>query len=161
MWATAGIANVAALANLWWGIEFFNPIYAVPLRDLHTYLKQHTRPGDLIVSDLDIVYQYYYDREPIPDTRFVLTENDNLALIDAQIAARTPPRIWLFVFGRDRSSAGDRVPRIIEELADGYAATNELRLAPTDPTYRAVKERLIPRGAYAYKLIVRLYERSP
>ncbi len=53
------------------------------------------------------------------------------------------------------------MPRIIQELAEGYMATDELRLAPTDATYRAVKERLIPRSAYAYKLIVRLYERVP
>ncbi|MBI5877742.1 MAG: hypothetical protein HZB53_08835 [Chloroflexi bacterium] len=160
-WVAVAAANVAALTNLGLGIEYLNPIYAVPLREIHQYLQSHTRSGDLLISDLDIVYQYYYDRAPIAGTQLILTEDANLPSLNVQIAARTPPRIWLFVFGRDRSSAGDRVPALLQQLDGRYRAIDELRYAPTDPLYRDVKQRLIPRAAYDYKLIIRLYERLP
>lgn len=152
------VANLAALVNLLNGIEYHNPIFAVPLRAVSETIQRESRPGDIVISDTDIGLQYYWRQQPT-DAQLFLAEGATLSAARALVQSGRAPRVWLLAFGRDRSRSNDHAEELMTLLAPHYTLREERDYAPVDPLYRAIKERLVGREAYAYKLRLRLYQR--
>ncbi len=76
----------------------------------------------------------------------------------ALVQEHRPTRVWLLTFGRDRTR--DVVPQeLINWLQQNYRLTLEQGYVKQDPVYRQVKEHLLHRPAYEYKLTVQMYMR--
>jgi hypothetical protein len=142
------------LINLHTGREYHNPIYAVPTREVVAWIRAEARPGDVVLSDPDTGFDYYYERGPQPVPG--LSTSDTKAAL-AYLEERHPSRVWLLTFGRDRTRESEPVD-LMRWLAERYRVGMEQGYVEQDPTYRRVKERLLHRPAYQYKLVVRRYE---
>ena len=161
--ATVGLllANFAALFNLFAGVEYHNPIFAVPVREVAAAVAQGSRPGDVVISDYDTSFFYYWDQSAPRGVEHYLTEPEELPQAEDAVASGAHPHVWLLVYGRDRSRDIDHTPTFEALLAPRYTLVAERGYAPVDDLYRLVKSKLIGREAYAYKLLVREYERKP
>lgn len=157
-WAAIGLLLVgrsAALGNYFGGVEFHNPIYAVPMREIVTEVSAHLQPGDVIMADPDTGFAYYCasGRRPAP---IFSTTAPEPALIYLETAS--PARAWLVSFGRDRTR--DAVPPDVQRWLDQHYRVGEVRgYVEQDATYSALKERLFDRPNYRYKLLVVRYDR--
>jgi len=142
----------AGLSNYYRGLEFHNPIYAVPMREVVAQVRDELQPGDAIVSEFDTGFGYYYR-----DTSGLapLWESD-VAL--APLLSERPGRIWLVTFGRDatRSTTNEELQGWIEQ---NYRLAWEQGYVEQDPLYQRAKELLLHRPAYRFKLLVQRYER--
>ncbi len=154
-------ANLFALVNLFVAQQYHNPIYAVPMRAVADTIQRESQAGDIVVSDLDTVFYYYWYQQPHAGVTHYLSDDVELSKAKAGIADAYPLRVWLLVFGRDRSRENGHTLELEPLLAPHYTLASERDFAPVDALYRAVKTKLIGREAYAYKLVVRLYERKP
>ncbi len=117
---------------------------------------RESQAGDVVLSDSDTGFAFYYRRgsQPLPyqsDTGFE--------------AARTfleqhqPQRVWLLTFGRDRSR--DQAPNeLMGWLQQRYTLVREQGYAEQDPSYQHIKATLLNRQVYRYKLLVQLYRRT-
>ncbi len=162
-WRTATItllvlANLLALLNLFNGDQYHNPIYAVPLRLVADSIRRDSQPRDVLLSDGDIAFHYYWQQQPAVDTQLFVT--DDLERAKTSIPAERAPRVWLLSFGRERSRVLDRSEEIQRWLAPTYGLADERGFVPIDPIYRALKEWLLGRESYSYKLMVRLFVRK-
>ena len=144
------------LANIYGGVEYHNPIYAVPMRQVASQVRAEARPGDVIFSDVDTGFDYYYRQAPQPAPS--LPAGDAAAAV-AYLNEHRPQRVWLLTFGRDRTREITPV-ELVERLAAGYSAASVQGYVEQDPTYRTIKQRLFGRPAYPYKLVVQQYEAS-
>ena len=147
------LCAVAGLSNYYRGLEFHNPIYAVPMREVVARVRAECRAGDVIVSEFDTGFGYYYRRtdQPVP-----LWATDT-ALPSLQ--TEHPGRVWLVTFGRDatRSTTDEALQ---EWLWQEYELAWEEGYVEQDPLYQTLKEKLLHRPAYRYKLLVQRYERG-
>jgi hypothetical protein len=125
------------------------------MREVVQQIIAESRPGDIVLSDPDTGFAFYYTRgpQPIPylsDTKF-----------DAAITflqQHQPYRIWLLTFGRDRSLA--QTPTELNDwLREHYRLVEEQGYAEQDPIYQRIKSTLLRRPVYRYKLLVQLYAR--
>jgi uncharacterized membrane protein len=160
MLALTGLAFAwgAAIADDAANVSFHNPIYAVPMRQIVQEVKAETQPGDVIVSDVDTAFSYYYDRSGATAPQF-LSGADGDAASQAILAGQSP-RIWLVTFGRDRTrldAAGDAFASWLEQQS--YRLADSRGYAPEDPLYQRLKKALLKREDYDYKLLLRRYER--
>ncbi len=149
------VTRGAALYNYYAGQEFHNPIYAVPMREITQNLRAAVQPGDVIVSDPDSGFQYYYDQkaQPVPA---LSSMPETAALQDLQ--ASHPARVWLMTLGRDRTR--DTAPnQLLDWLMANYHLSSTRGYVPQDETYRQVKERLLHRPPYEFKLLLQLFDR--
>ncbi|MEP7200549.1 MAG: hypothetical protein ABI874_12080, partial [Chloroflexota bacterium] len=135
--------------------------YAVPLRAVSDSLRAEAQADDLIISDLDIALQYYWQQPPRPAAPLYLTDDDSRARARAAIETARAPRVFLLTYGRDRSRTNDHTDEFMEWLAPRYAQRDERAHVPIDPLYRAVKDWLFQRETYQAKLTVRMFERKP
>ena len=55
-------APPVGLSNYYRGLEFHNPIYAVPTREIVAQVLSRYRPGDVIVTEPDTGFSYYCQR---------------------------------------------------------------------------------------------------
>ncbi len=149
------LARTISLHNYFTAQEYHNPIYAVPTRQVVSQIIAECRPGDVIFSAPDIAFQYYYDRGPKPVPSLPSTEVDPAL---TYLREERPSRVWLLTFGRDRTHASTP-SELISWLEENYSLTLEQGYVEQDPVYRQVKERLLHRPAYRYKLLVRRYEK--
>ena len=140
------------LGNYYRGLEFHNPIYAVPTREMVAQVSSRARPGDVILAEADTGFKFYYQRTEQPVT---LWDGD---VTVSRLQSQQPNRVWLITFGRDstRSMANASLE---DWLRHNYRLAREQGYAEQDPTYRRVKERLLHRPAYRYKLLVQTYEK--
>ncbi len=147
------ICAVAGLSNYYRGLEFHNPIYAVPVREVVAQIRAECRAGDVIISEFDTGFGYYYRQadQPVPlwtsDTALPSLQNER------------PSRVWLVTFGRDatRSTTDEALQ---EWLWQEYQLAWEEGYVEQDPLYQRVKEKLLHRPAYRYKLVVQRYEQG-
>ena len=153
------IANLAALGNLFSREQYHNPIFAVPLREIAATIRSESLPGDVLLADVDIGFQYYWQAQPPSGTQFFRSE-DWPAPQDAVQAAQ-PPRVWLITFGRDRTRVGDHSDEIRAWLTPRYAQRVERMYVPIDPFYKVIKQWLLGRETYDAKLVVQRYEQVP
>jgi hypothetical protein len=140
------------LSNYYRGLEFHNPIYAVPTREIVTQVSSHSRPGDVIITEPDTGFSYYYQRTEQPVTLW----SSNTAL--SQLPSQRPNRVWLITFGRD-STRSVTDTALQDWLRNNYRLAMEQGYTEQDSTYRRVKEWLLHRPAYQYKLLVQEYEK--
>ena len=149
------IARGAALYNYYTGQEFHNPIYAVPMREIVQNLRTTVQPGDVIISDSDSGFQYYYNQglQPVP----ALASMPEAAALQ-YLQAHHPDRVWLLILGRDRTR--ETTPtELIDWLTANYHLSATQGYVPQDETYQQVKQRLLQRPPYEYKLLLQLFER--
>jgi uncharacterized membrane protein len=152
-----GAANLLALFNLLTGQQVHNPIFVVPLREVVQSVRAEARPGDSLFADLDIGVHLYWQPQPVSGTQFILS--DNWPAPEAALTVAPPIRVWLFIFGRDRTIASDHTDAIRAWLVKSYQLISAREYANVDPTYKALKDRLLGRDTYRAKLRVELYER--
>jgi len=151
--AVLTICAAAGLNNYYRGLEFHNPIYAVPMKQVVAQVRAECQAGDVIVSESDTGFAYYYRQmdQPVP-----LWTSD-LALPALQ--SERPGRVWLLTFGRDatRLTTDDALQ---EWLWQEYNLAWEQGYVEQDLLYQRVKEKLLHRPAYRYKLLAQRYERG-
>jgi hypothetical protein len=147
------ICAMAGLRNYYRGLEFHNPIYAVPMREVVARVRAECQAGDVIVSESDTGFAYYYRQtnQPVP-----LWASD-LALPALQ--TERPRRVWLITFGRDATRLTTD-EALQEWLWQEYQLAWEEGYVEQDPLYQRVKEKLLHRPAYRYKLLVQRYDRG-
>jgi 4-amino-4-deoxy-L-arabinose transferase-like glycosyltransferase len=147
------VCAMAGLSNYYRGLEFHNPIYAVPMKEVVTEVRGECQAGDVIVSEFDTGFGYYYRQtdQPVP----LWVSDTALALLQAQ----RPGRVWLITFGRD-ASRFTTDEQLQEWLQQEYHLAWERGYVEQDPLYRRVKEKLLHRPAYRYKLLVQRYEQG-
>ena len=149
--------------NYFAGRNFLNPIYAVPTETVVADVAARSQPGDLILSDVDTGFSYYYFQAPQPGvTHAYLTDPETERLLeqlaDAVRAGRPAahPRIFVLTYGRDRTRR-DPPAALTALIAPPAQLLWEQGYIPQDEIYRQVKERLLGRSDYRYKLLAQLY----
>ena len=153
------VAVVAALGvgNYYCGVNFFNPIYAVAADELVDFVLAGSQTGDIVISAEDIGFAYYLDqREDALPHYFTYSEAAGAALDEG-----SAPRIWWVTFGRDRTRQDEALEAYEEKLAaGGYSLQLREGHVPQDPTYQDVKETLLGRVGYEYKVVISLYAKD-
>jgi hypothetical protein len=149
--------------NYFAGRNFLNPIYAVPTETVVADVVARSRPGDLILSDVDTGFSFYYLQQPQPAVTHAYLTDPGTARLLEQMAAevragRTPahPRVFVLTYGRDRTRR-DPPAALTALVAPPAQLLWEQGYVPQDETYRQVKERLLGRSDYRYKLLAQLY----
>jgi hypothetical protein len=141
--------------NYFAALEYHNPIYAVPMREVVQQIVAESRPGDVVISDPDTGFAFYYARGPQPIPYLSDTEYADAV---AFLQQHQPSRVWLLTFGRDRSRAQTPI-ELNNWLRERYTLAEELGYAEQDPMYQQIKSTLLKRPVYRYKLLVQLYTR--
>jgi 4-amino-4-deoxy-L-arabinose transferase-like glycosyltransferase len=168
-WRIAAVVMIIAvwgysLRNYYAGEHFFNPIYAVPTETALADILTRTQPGDAIFSDTDTGFGYYFEQTPHAGIThyYVETASGQVALneIASDLANHRPlqyHRLFILTYGRDRTRRDlpDSFTQIIQPAGrliweQGYT--------PEDETYRQVKQSLLGREDYKFKLFIQLYE---
>ena len=80
---------------------------------------------------------------------------------EVALSTANPARLWLVAYGRDHSQGALTAPEFTGWLNAHYRQLDQVGYGETSPLYRAIKERLLHRPAYADKMTVTLYERLP
>lgn len=150
-----GVTFTAALVNYYAGREFHNPIYAVPVRRVVEDVRAKSGPEDLIIAESDTLFGYYYNQNPYP----AWYQDAECTVNKAYIQAYHPPRVWLVIFGRDSTANMGCTEELARWLGQFYTKVETWGYVPQEATYRWVKERLLNRPAYLYKLMVLVYSR--
>ena len=143
------------LFNYYTGRDFHNPIYVTPMREMAQAVAARALPGDVIVSDLDSGFGYYYGRTNAITPLFSSLKERDAAR--QAITAQRSPRVWLVALGRDRTRIDAPAEQFASWLSDGYRLAETTGYAPEDARYRQLKETLLKRVDYQYKASVRLY----
>jgi len=147
------VAWMGAFGNLLDGTHYHNPIYAVRTREMAAQVAMRAQPGDVVLSDEDSLFFYYY-----PSTaRVANVFTDASDVLDRLAGAQ---RVWLITLGRDRTRVGAPAARIMGWLAErGYQEQERWGSGPEDPVYRRIKELLLKRPDYDYKAVVQFFAR--
>lgn len=141
------------IVNYFNGQQFHNPIYAVPMREVVQEIVAASQPGDIVLSDSDTGFAFYYQRGPQP---IPLSSDTRFATAREFIEQQQPRRIWLLTFGRDRSRG--QIPHDLTDwLNEHFTLIHEQGYVEQDPEYQYIKARLLNREVYKYKLLVQLY----
>ena len=149
----AGIA--AATVNYFNGVQYLNPIYALPTRDLAAELVTQAQGGDLILGERDTLIGYYYSLHPGAAEYQDVDPQTNLAWIEQH----APSRIWLVTFGRDSTEGAFGTPELRAALGAAYVPGDARSYGPVETLYQAIKRRLTGRPAYADKLTIQQFTR--
>jgi len=147
--------RIEGLINYFAGAEFHNPIYAVPTREIVEDLAKSASPDDLVIAAPDTGVPFYVNRLPYWNTEIVNpfegTEGVDIA------EGHWPDRIWLFVFGRDRTRSA-RLAQVKMLIDSRCALEFDRGFAEQAPLYRRMKTVLFERSAYRYKLSLYVYD---
>lgn len=151
--AVLTVSAASGLVNYYRGNEFHNPIYVVPMREIVTRVQNECQLGDVIISESDTGFGYYYrlGSQPIP----LWYSDTALALLQANL----PRRAWVITFGRDATRSVTN-EELLEWLDQNYNLDWEEGYVEQDPVYRQLKERLLHRPAYRYKVVLQRYVRD-
>jgi len=153
-----------AAGNYFANRHFFNPVYAVPTKTVLTDIMAQARPGDAIVSDGDTGLGYYFQKQARDGvTHYYFGSPEGRAALQAiahDLATHHPPqhsRLFVVTMGRDRTRR-DLPAEFTQTIEPAAHVTWERGYTPQDATLRQIKQRLIGREDYQFKLMVRLYE---
>ena len=149
-------ANAVGLTNYYMGRQFHNPIYAVSIQDAVELVMAQEKPGDAIIADGDTVFNFYYERSGGPALH---ATTDTPSAAQDLVIRSDAPRIWLITFGRDRTRVGHPSEQIVAWLEQVGVLANAWGFIQEDATYHELKEKLLGRTDYDYKVLVRLYRR--
>jgi 4-amino-4-deoxy-L-arabinose transferase-like glycosyltransferase len=150
-----GLGFTAATLNYFGGVQFLNPIYALPVRALAAEVAARAQPGDLILAESDTLFGYYYTRHEGGAAYQDVAPAANLAWIEQH----RPPTVWLVTFGRDSTEGAFGTPELTAKLGETYRPGASAGYGPVEPLYGALKARLTGRPAYADKLTIQQYTR--
>lgn len=153
--ALVGVWSIATL-NYFAGRQYLNPIYLTPAREAAAYVRHNAQPGDLMLSDPDSVFSRYF--LPTADGSTHL-HTDQVDEFETVLRATRPQHVWLVTIGRDRTQRSSTSGAIRALLADDYARIDAVPMLPIDPVYKSVKDFLLQRESYAYRLTIELYLR--
>jgi hypothetical protein len=144
----------ASLHNYYQNTEFLNPIYLTPAREMAQFVVERILPGDIVYSEVDIGFNYYYQQAHVAPHHFT---DSGEAMAD--VKAGQVHRVWLVTMGRDQT----RFQYVGSSAFRGWLETHCSLAAvwgfiPQDETYRNVKSFLLGRPAYDYRTAIALYE---
>jgi len=152
-----GVVFAVSLGNYYQGLEFFNPIYTTPSREVAATLRATATADDLIIAEPDTLIGYYYQQHP----GAAAYQDSDLPSNPALVENLRPKKIWIGVFGRDRSANEFDTAHFISWLAEqGYVETQRTGYAPVGESYRWVKARLLNREPYTHKLTLIEFSRQ-
>ncbi len=143
-----------SLVNYYHNRQFLNPIYLTPAREMARQVVEQLQPGDAIVSSDDSGFYYYYERSDAQNPYFC----DHAQAL-AYLEREAVKRIWLVTLGRDQTRHSS--PTDVQEWLQTHCRLAESwGYVAQDPTYRAIKSRLLGRPAYGYRATLTLYVRE-
>ncbi len=138
------------------GRQYLNPNYIIPVREVAQQISSQAGPEDVVIGEWDSGFSYYYQRTPHLSIYLEAQPVDEAIRF---LTSSSPKRVWLVTIGRDRTR--EAVPvELIRWLEMNYYLAEEQGYVEQDSTYRWLKEQLIHRPAYLYKLVVRRFERG-
>ena len=150
-----GLAWGSSLLNQFAGQQFLNPIYLTPAKEAAALVRQSAAPADLVISDYDSVFGYYFLPGGTPPRHFYTDQVDE---IQAALDVARPPRLWLVTIGRDRTRGATAAEAVRQLLAArGYTLDRVERYARIDPVYLRVKNFLLRRNSYEHRLEIAIY----
>jgi uncharacterized membrane protein len=152
-----GLTWMVSLANGYAGRQYLNPNYIIPAREVAREIAAEAGPGDVVIGEWDSGFSYYFQRHQFEVTYL---EAGQTAEVIRFLNDHTPNRVWLVTIGRDRTREAAPV-EILNWLFANYQQVEEKGYVEQAPLYRRIKERLLQRPAYPYKLVVRQFERRP
>jgi uncharacterized membrane protein len=130
-------------------LDTLNPIYTTPAREAAQFIAGRAKSGDLIVTESDSLVERYLPPS-LRARHFDVARADEVL----GILARTPDTgVWFVQLGRDRTR-NDATAALIAKTSELRPLVQTTGLAEQDPVYRQVKERLLNRAAYAYRLTI-------
>ena len=142
--------------NYFAGRQFLNPIYLTPAKEAAALVRQAAREDDLVISDIDSVFDYYFPAGgAMPQHRYT----ERVDEVASALAALNPPRVWLVTLGRDRTQRGSTADVVQGMLLEHYPQREAACLLAIDPTYADIKRALLGRDTYDCRLTVERYER--
>ncbi len=144
-----------SLYNYYTNEQFHNPIYVIPAREMSAQVENALQPGDVIVSDWDSAFGYYY---ALLDSSAPHFFSQSSGEAQDYIRAHSSPRVWLITIGRDRTRPLTPV-EFVQWLEEDYELTSTWGYAEQDETYRRLKGMMLQRPAYEYKAMLQLYTR--
>ena len=152
------LVGAYGLGNYYTGRNFHNPIYTVPLRQVVEDVVLDLQPEDIVISEDDTMFGYYYERRALAAPHF----GDPVDRGEwEQAVAHDASRVWLVTLGRDLSRLVHPTGEIIRQLeSEDYHLVESRGYVPQDRLYRRLKARILGRPAYEYKVVVRLYQKS-
>jgi hypothetical protein len=152
-----GITWIFSLFNYYTGQHFINPIYATPVRQVAREIASQADPHDLVVGEEDSGFSYYYERTAKKAPYF---EAYQAASIITYITTHPVEKVWLVTVGRDATRWLTPL-KLMDWLVKNYRLDLEQGYTELDPVYRKMKEFLLHRPTYRYRLLVQRYERIP
>lgn len=149
------ITGAFALYNYYTARQFHNPIFIIPSREIACHLAADAQEGDIIFAAPDSGVCYYYEKLDTVAPLFSSTTEAS-----AYIERENAKRVWLITLGRD-ATRGATPTEFIQWLEQDYLLSYSQGYVEQDAYYRKVKEKLLRRHVYLYKVLVRLYVRKP
>jgi 4-amino-4-deoxy-L-arabinose transferase-like glycosyltransferase len=150
------LAYAAGLSNYYRGVDFINAVYDTPAREVAAAVQAGARPGDAVVSESDTLVSHYLPPQ-LAQSHFT---PDQIDALDAYLDAHPRASVWLVAMGRDRTR-NELSSRLAARLRERYRHASSAGFAEQDPTYRALKSRLLGREAYRYRLTLDAYAPQP
>jgi mannosyltransferase len=149
-----GMAWALALYNGYTGRQFLNPTYIIPARQVAEQIAADAGPNDVVIGEWDSGFTYYF--EPAREETPYFEASAPGPALD-YLESHTVRRVWLVTIGRDGTRS--RTPtQLMQWLEENDVLVREQGYGEQDATYRKVKETLLHRPAYLYKLLVQEYE---
>lgn len=155
--ALIGVTWSVSLVNGYTGRQYLNPNYIIPAREVAQEIAARAGPGDLVIGEWDSGFSYYFQRQKCGA---VYLEAARTAEVLRFLNENLPEHVWLVTIGRDRTREATPV-EVLDWLSTNYRLVEEKGYVEQDPLYRRIKEMLLRRPAYQYKLMVRQFERRP
>lgn len=148
---------MVSLVNGYTGRQYLNPNYIIPAREVAREIAGKAETGDAVIGEWDSAFSYYFQQQESDATYL---EAAQTAEVIRFLTKHTPKRVWLVTIGRDRTREATPV-EVLDWLSANYRLVEERGYVEQDPLYRRIKEILLQRPAYPYKLMVRQFERRP
>jgi Dolichyl-phosphate-mannose-protein mannosyltransferase len=145
-----------SLLNNFTNRDYLNPIYITPSKEAAAFVRRNVTPGDLVISDYDSVFGHYFLPGGLP-SRHKYTDQVNE--IQAALQTWNPPHVWLVTIGRDQTRFNSSSETVRQRLAANYRLEHVERYLPIDPVYLKIKNLLLRRDSYEYRLTVEVYAR--
>lgn len=149
--------NFFPLNNYFSGKSFLNPVYAVPSREIaQNILENYGEKDNFVIAPFDTIVPEYLYRVS-GQSRISLYRDREKAISD--IFSQKPRFVTLVYFGRDRTKiffSDDPAENI---MSIGYSFYDEKKYTKIDARYLKLKEYLLKRPCYSYKLIVKTFKK--
>jgi uncharacterized membrane protein len=152
-----GLTWVVSLVNCYTGRQYLNPNYIIPAREVAQKIAVEAGPQDVVIGEWDSGFSYYFQQQKSAAIYLEASQADEVIRF---LTHHAPERVWLVTIGRDRTREATPV-KVINWLFANYRLIEEQGYVEQDPIYRRIKEWLLHRPAYEYKLLVRRFKRQP